>query len=455
MLSIATAPVDGRQRGVAIVVIFGLAAISIVALPWAATPAPRAPGLLPALLGIAFFGYLVTGYLLLSQFQASRLLGTAILGCAYLAAGICACAYVVSFPGLFPIAIDVGASYWLWALWHVAFAALVLVALLADRAKWSVPDRATAARWTAPLVGLTLVLSAAGIAGIIAYAQPLSSGVQGETYRGIARTSFGEFIVLTNLVVLALAVVTTQGRTVLQTWLIVALAAAVLDVQVTLSAGVRYTVGWYLARLLVVVSSTAVLWAYLRQIHVLFAKLSDLSMIDGLTGLHNRRFFEEGLEGAIRASRRTHRPLALLMADVDGFKQYNDTYGHVAGDEALRAVASALRAAALRPGDVVARWGGDEFVAVLPETDAEGAYLVAERLRGSVEELVIPHRRAPTSIGIATICIGVAMLGERDAGVPQLLARADAALYRAKHEGRNAVAVEIAPADDVLLPIID
>ncbi|HTW82503.1 MAG TPA: sensor domain-containing diguanylate cyclase [Candidatus Sulfotelmatobacter sp.] len=452
MLSIASEPVDGRQRVVAIAVIFGLAAISIVALPYAAVPAPRAPGLQPALLGIAFFGYFITGYLLLSQFQASRLVGTAILGCAYLGAGLIACSYVLTFPGLFPFTIQPGASYWLWAVWHVEFALAVLAALIADRAKWSVPDRATAARWTLPMLLVTLAIVAFLVGIVVANAGPLSSNVQGEVYRTLARAAAGEVIVLTNVVVLALAVAWTQGRTVLQTWLIVALAAAVLDVQVTLTAGERYTVGWYLARLLVIVSSTAVLSAYLRQMHVLFAKLSDLSMVDGLTGLPNRRFFEERLDAAIRSAHRTHRPLALLLADVDGFKQFNDTYGHLAGDEALKAVASAMRAATLRPGDVVARWGGEEFVAVLPETDRDGACMVAERLRSSVESLLIAHRRAPTPHGVVTLCVGVAMLGESDAGVDALTARADAALYRAKRDGRNAVAVELAP-DDASLPV--
>jgi diguanylate cyclase (GGDEF)-like protein len=443
MLSIATAPVSGRERFVAIAVIFVLVAVSISAFPFVGILEPTAPGLMPAALAIAFLGYAITGYLLMSQFQSSRLVGTAILGGAYLVTGLTLFAYVLCFPGLFPLPVATPVGYWLWALWHVEFALLVLGALIADRAKWSVPDRATAARWTAPILVGVLVVAGLSIGAIVASGPTLALGPYGEDFGVVERTSIGEAIVLTTLVVLALAIVWTRGRTVLQSWLIVALTAAVLDVQITVAGGFRYTLGWYLARLLIICSAAAVLSAYLRQMHVLFAKLSDLSMVDGLTGLPNRRFFEERLDAAIRAANRTHRPLALLLADVDGFKQFNDTYGHLAGDETLKAVAATLRATALRPGDVVARWGGDEFVAVLPETDLEGAYLVAERLRIAVAALLIAHRRAPTPAGIVTVCVGVALLDERDARMAPLLARADAALYRGKRDGRNAVAVEL------------
>jgi len=441
MLSIATAPVSGRERFVAIAVIVVLVAVSIGAFPFVGLPEPTAPGLMPAALAIAFLGYAITGYLLLSQFQSSRLVGTAILGCAYLTTGLTLFAYVLCFPGLFPLPVAAPVGYWLWALWHAEFALLVLGALIADRAKWSVPDRATAARWTAPLLIGVLVVFGLSVGAIVAAA--LALGPYSKDFGVVERTSIGEAIVVTTLVVLALAIVWTRGRTVLQSWLIVALTAAALDAQITVAGSYRYTLGWYLARLLIICSAAAVLSAYLRQIHVLFAKLSDLSMVDGLTGLPNRRFFEERLDVAIRAASRTRRPLALLLADVDGFKQFNDTYGHLAGDETLKAVAATLRGTALRPGDVVARWGGDEFVAVLPETDLEGAYLVAERLRLAVAALLIAHRRAPTPAGVVTVCVGVALLDERDARMATLLARADAALYRVKQDGRNAVAVEL------------
>ncbi len=245
----------------------------------------------------------------------------------------------------------------------------------------------------------------------------------------------------------------TQARTVLHTWLIVALVAACLDVQLSLAGGTRYTVGWYAGRMLVLCSSAAVLYAYLRQMDALFGRLRDLSMVDGLTGLANRRYFESRLNDEMRAARRADRPLAVVIADVDAFKQYNDTYGHLAGDEALRSVASALRVAAMRAGDVVARWGGEEFVAFFAETDREGGYQVAERLRAAVAALGIPHRRSPVPAGVVTVSIGLATLAGRD-DVDALVARADSALYRAKHAGRNAVAVELAPESDSLTPLL-
>jgi|HubBroStandDraft_1064217.scaffolds.fasta_scaffold03440_3 diguanylate cyclase (GGDEF)-like protein len=450
MLSIATAPVNRHERIVALVAILVLVAVSLAVLPIVGMPLAVAPAALPLMLGIALTANLATGYLLLSQFQASRLIGMAFLGVAYLAVALAMLAFLASFPALFPFGVAPAVSYWVWMVWHVEFPLLVLIALIADRAKWSVADRASAVRWTWPFAIGALLVVALPVAAILAS----GAGLPGDIHvdRGsVWRSPTGELIVLGNLLVLALAIVWTQGRTVLQTWLIVALAAAVLEAQLTVTSSLRYTVGWYLAKVLVICWSTALLSAYLREMHVLFAKLSDLSMVDGLTGLPNRRFFEERLDAAIRAANRTHRPLALLLADVDGFKQFNDTYGHLAGDETLKAVAATLRATALRPGDVVARWGGDEFVAVLPETDLEGAYLVAERLRLSVESLLIAHRRAPTPAGIVTVCVGVALLDERDARMAPLLARADAALYRVKQDGRNAVAVELDPSGAAML----
>ena len=243
----------------------------------------------------------------------------------------------------------------------------------------------------------------------------------------------------------------------LHTWLIVALVAACLDVQMSLAGSARFTLGWYVSRFLVVCSSTAVLFACLRQMHVLFAKLSDLSMVDGLTELPNRRYFEMRLESEVRSAHREGRPLALLIADVDAFKQYNDNYGHLAGDEALRAVAKTLQLSAMRPGDVIGRWGGEEFVACLPETDRDGAYLVAERLRAAIQALAILHRRTPVAGKVVTISVGIALLGARDDGIEPLIERADTALYRAKSGGRNTIAIELPPPErpQPLRPVVD
>ena len=158
---------------------------------------------------------------------------------------------------------------------------------------------------------------------------------------------------------------------------------------------------------------------------------------DGLTGLFNRRALDEVLETEWRRASRGG-DLSLLIVDVDYFKQYNDVYGHLAGDDVLRKIADTLRSILLRTADVPARYGGEEFCVVLPATDPDGARVVAERLRVAVEKLQIPHAGSP--VGHLTLSIGCASDRDASASTPgKLLERADAALYEAKQGGRNRV----------------
>ncbi len=169
-------------------------------------------------------------------------------------------------------------------------------------------------------------------------------------------------------------------------------------------------------------------------------KLEKQAMQDGLTGLANRRHFDQMLAREYGRAARTGRPLALIMIDIDFFKQYNDIYGHPAGDECLRAVSRAIRdETPSRPGDLAARYGGEEMVILLPETDMAGAMTVAQRIRASIHELDLPHRGSP--IGIVTVSAGVdALIPQRDVNTPEtLLLNADKALYVAKSCGRDRV----------------
>lgn len=174
-------------------------------------------------------------------------------------------------------------------------------------------------------------------------------------------------------------------------------------------------------------------------------ELTRLSSVDGLTGIANRRRFDETLLKEWRRASRTQEPLALLVADVDAFKQFNDGYGHQIGDECLKAVARTLEGALRRPTDLVARYGGEEFACILPETTEEGATMVAESMRAAVEALCITHRFSSVA-PIVTISIGVATTVPRrgdDSGFLKLLKAADEALYEAKHAGRNRVAESV------------
>ncbi len=169
-------------------------------------------------------------------------------------------------------------------------------------------------------------------------------------------------------------------------------------------------------------------------------QLYRLSSIDGLTGVANRRSFDEFLHHEWRRSLRESTPLSVIMADIDFFKAFNDSLGHQAGDECLKAVAGIISDGLKRPGDIVARYGGEEFVVVLPGTDAPGALDVAEILRAAVESLSLEH--PSSAIGrYATISLGVASLIPDDEKTPEnLVHQADQALYAAKNGGRNQVA---------------
>jgi diguanylate cyclase (GGDEF)-like protein len=166
-------------------------------------------------------------------------------------------------------------------------------------------------------------------------------------------------------------------------------------------------------------------------------RLVELSRIDPLTGIPNRRELDDYMDHLAQGSRLAK--LAIVMLDIDHFKSYNDLYGHPAGDECLQRIAGALRDALRHSGDMVARFGGEEFVAVLPGNDLQGAELVAERMRLVVQKLAIPHAGWP-EVGVVTLSAGIAAATSGGPGdIQAILAAADAALYRAKSGGRNRV----------------
>ncbi len=169
--------------------------------------------------------------------------------------------------------------------------------------------------------------------------------------------------------------------------------------------------------------------------------LQRLMNSDGLTGLSNRRHFDEYLELEWRRAIREQTQLSLMMIDVDYFKAYNDNFGHLEGDEALRQVAQAIRASCSRPSDLPARYGGEEFALVLPNTSPGGARLLAEKLRQTIAGMNIAHI-APSEGCSLTISIGLStVVPQVGSHCRQLIQSADEGLYAAKHNGRNQVAV--------------
>jgi len=176
-----------------------------------------------------------------------------------------------------------------------------------------------------------------------------------------------------------------------------------------------------------------------QELVVLTEKLRKLSVLDGLTGIANRRSFDDELIRAWRRAQRESSSVALILADIDHFKGFNDRYGHQAGDDCLRRVAQVLAETVRRPFDLVSRYGGEEFAVLLPDTPGAGAEQVAEAMRKAVECLNLGNIRAQEARRV-TISAGVAAATPRPGSEPEgLIAVADGCLYRAKREGRNRV----------------
>ncbi|WP_068828408.1 sensor domain-containing diguanylate cyclase [Pseudomonas sp. BMS12] len=166
-------------------------------------------------------------------------------------------------------------------------------------------------------------------------------------------------------------------------------------------------------------------------------QLEAFSYQDGLTGINNRRMFDSIMDIEWSSAQRTRRPLSLILLDIDYFKQFNDHYGHIQGDECLRRVAQTLQEAGVRPRDCVARYGGEEFVLVLPETDAVSAQKVAERCRQLVRQLRIPHDQSNVA-PLLTISLGVGTIIPEANDTPLTFVEAvDRLLYQAKQQGRD------------------
>jgi diguanylate cyclase (GGDEF)-like protein len=439
--SLASQSPSPSQRRAAFGIIGVLCLFALIAAPFANVRLLPVPGFMPAFGALMFVMDLVTTILLLSQSQVDQAAGTGRLGLAYLFSAAIIVPHIAAFPNaLMPGSLigDSASAVWLWFCWHGGFAVLVMrYAIGSGRA-----ERRVGAARIAAVLGVVVVLSVLATGGL----SLLPAILQGNSYMGLTRLGGGPLVAVLNLIALLLVVRRWRCRTLLHLWLTVSLVAACIDVGLTLLASERFVLGWYAGRLFSLLTGLFVLYALLREVTFLHVRvqraheqLEIIAHLDGLTGLANRRAFDQAVDREWRRARRDGTTLSVIMLDVDQFKSFNDHYGHLGGDDCLRKVGGALRGVLLRPGDMACRYGGEEFVILLPNTNRAGAQAIAERARLAVETMAIPHDLARTRV--VTISLGVATARQplaADSWMSLVLA-ADEALYRAKAKGRNAV----------------
>lgn len=446
-------PVSGTQRRFAMLLGIALVAFGVVITPFANSPWFPVPGYMTAFGAAMVVTNILLAALLFNRGTAERSAATVKLGAAYLFVAMIFIPLMLAFPGSFVPGNIIGetvSAVWLWSFWHAGFAIMILrYAIHVHR----MAGRKVRHPWPTRefLVLLAVVVALACIATLgLPWLPALFTN--GKTFfegpmKLIAWTVLG-----LNVAALV-AVLRIADKTSEQVWLAVGMIAACFDVWLTFHGSNRFAMGWYLAKVgslftsMVVLTSLFVdLTSLYRRVTLANTVLSQLASRDGLTGLANRRTFDETLSIEWRRAQRLQQPLSLLMLDVDHFKLYNDTYGHLGGDDCLRRISEAVGSHVARPGDLAARYGGEEFALILPNTDVAGAQNLALRIHAAVAKLALMHPKAATQR--VTVSVGLSTLvPEPGQHAPMLVSLADQALYQAKSLGRDRVHIATATAE--------
>jgi diguanylate cyclase (GGDEF)-like protein len=396
---------------------------------------------------------LLTAFLLLTQFSVNGVRAFAYFGSAYTFSGILTIPYIVFFPGLFfagpqPAGMEQISAY-LWLDWHIVFPLVIGGYRLYDpnfsRRFLTGARIQDGLRW-----GLTCVAAGAAltIVVVVFFGRWLPPIVVNGHFTWVYSAVFAPVAFVLNGVAAVMIVKTVRKPSLLQVWLAIALATSALDGFLNVWSVGRYTASWYVGKVETLITASVVMLMLLTEVGGLYRRLGTMAILDSLTGLRNRRSFDEYMNWTLGHRRKTD--VALLLLDIDYFKQFNDRYGHAAGDVCLRDVAGVLSGSLWRTIDLGARYGGEEFVVLLPETTSFGALEVAERIRSRVENLAIPNAGSTVS-AVVTVSIGVAHASPSHAvDGAGLFASADAALYAAKVRRNTTVVADSLDAEPLL-----
>lgn len=430
-----------RQRYAALGICAALVSVALCAAVLGRAAGPELLPFVPVTATVCALADVLTGFLLLAQFYISGKTSLAVIAVAYGFSALMSLSFLAYFPGIFRTgALTLGdeqLSSVVWWLWHCTFPLLVAYAACSHSTRRIVSRRTirhvTCAAAITPLVAVSAI-------SIIAFLnrEALPHLIVHGVFTPAYRFSLLPLAVVLNAFACCVLLIRNRKLSPLSLWLAVATFSAALEALMVNLSSARYSYAWDAGKLITVFTASIVLLMMLSDIVGLYGRLASVARIDVLTSLLNRRGYEERFDTLYLNARRLGGSLALLVVDVDFFKRYNDSYGHLAGDECLRWVARALEGCATRPLDVLARYGGEEFVIVLPDTPLRGALFIAERIRAAVEGLDIVL--GTKLLGGVTVSIGVAHVpNARSIDRSTLFETADRAVYRAKAGGRNRV----------------
>lgn len=445
-----------RTKITALVFVATMMIIALVGIRLDGVHGPTIPSVVTVCASLWCAAELLTAYLLLSQFAVNGVRAFLVLGAGYAVTGLLTVPYLAFYPGLFlPTQISLGTermSIYLWTSWHLIFPILVGAYYAVDR---GLTERVVDSAVIRSNLLITVALVLAGVFGIAGglYLErgTLPALVVHGSFTPLWTHGVAPVIVVANALT-ALLVVTLRQPSRLQVWIGVALATSALDALLNAFSAARFNISWYVGKIETVATASVVLVVLLSEVGVMYGRLGTMAMLDGLTGLRNRRAFDDHVRLVLRERRNEPSDVSLLVLDVDYFKGFNDRYGHAVGDAALQRVARSIVDSLHREQDIAARFGGEEFVVLLPRTGAANAEQVAERIRRAVEAMGITHGASAVYWAV-TVSVGVAHVDAATAIDPDgLFAVADRALFRAK-ERRNCVVV-IPYTEDDTAPVI-